>query len=217
MQSIIIAGKDIQKVKDEAQKICSENNISKFDIDILQSEKSLGIGDIRELNKKIFLKPVESEKKAVILEAFSGITIEAQNAFLKLLEEPPINTIILILASSLDFVLPTVLSRCSVINSEKNKNLSQEEIETNTRIITSLRFSSNALIIAQDFSKDRETALNFLEKLIITLEESVENSVDYTPAELGKILRKLQETYTVIKTTNISPRFALENCFLNLF
>lgn len=217
MQSIIIAGKDIQKVKDEAQKIYSENNISKFDIDILQSEKSLGIGDIRELNKKIFLKPVESEKKAVILEAFSGITIEAQNAFLKLLEEPPINTIILILASSLDFVLPTVLSRCSVINSEKNKNLSQEEIETNTRIITSLRFSSNALIIAQDFSKDRETALNFLEKLIITLEESVENSVDYTPAELGKILRKLQETYTVIKTTNISPRFALENCFLNLF
>jgi DNA polymerase III gamma/tau subunit len=216
MQSLIIVGGDIQKLKDRAQEICSDNKISKFDIEDFQSEKAVGIGDIRALQKKIFLKPLESEKKAVILQAFLGMTNDSQNAFLKILEEPPENTIIIVLATSLDFFLPTVISRCKVINLEKEKTLTQEELQTNLRILSSLRFPSNALIIAQDFSKDRQTALQFLEGLIITSEQSLNSSFDFTPKDLQKILKDLQKTYTIIKTTNVNVRFALENLFLNL-
>jgi DNA polymerase-3 subunit delta' len=109
MQSILITGRDKQNLRQAAQKICAENKISRFDVEVIETEKTVGIGDIRKLQEKLFLKPIKSETKAVILEAFLGMTADSQNAFLKVLEEPPNDTIIMILTSSLDFVLPTVL------------------------------------------------------------------------------------------------------------
>ena len=219
MQSILITGKDAQKLKEEAQNICTKNKISKFDVEIFQTEKAVGIGDIRALQKKIFLKPAESEKKAIILEAFFGMTNDSQNAFLKILEEPPESTVIIILVTSLDFVLPTVLSRCALINIEKLSGLSNEEITYNLKLLSALKNADTvlALKISQENGKNRETALHFLEDLIISTHGSLEKNTDLPPHEIGKVLKNLQKTHTIIKTTNVSPRFALENLFLNLF
>src|SRR3972149_11342374 len=98
MQSLIIVGNNTQELKNKALEIAKENKISKFDVEIITTEKAVGIGDIRNLQKNLFLKPLEGDKKAVILESFYGATIEAQNAFLKVLEEPPLSTVILILS-----------------------------------------------------------------------------------------------------------------------
>lgn len=210
MQSILIVGTK-EKTKEKALELCKENKISKFDIGFIETEKAVGIGDIRTLQKKIFLKPLESEQKTVILEAFLGMTNDSQNAFLKVLEEPPNNTIIIILTSSLDFVLPTVLSRCTIINLNQTRKLSGEEIEENIKLLLSANNISNALRIAQDFSKDKETALQFLESLIISTHQNLNDD-----KETGKVLKNLQKTHTIIKTTNVNVRFALENLFLNL-
>ena len=210
MQSILITGKDKQNLREAVRAICAENKVSRFDVEIIESEKTVGIGDIRKLQEKLFLKPMESEIKVVVLEAFFGMTPDSQNAFLKVLEEPPTDTIIIILALSLDFVLPTVLSRCSLINFDKVKQLSEGEIVNNLKIIAQLKNggASKALKIAQDNSKDREVALAFLEGLIISLHNKLES-------ENLQILKALQKTYTIIKTTNVTPRLALENLFLN--
>ena len=210
MQSILITGKDKEQVRQACKKICEENKISRFDIEIIETEKTVGIGDIRKLQEKLFLKPLESAAKAVILEAYLGMTPDSQNAFLKVLEEPPADTIIMILTSSLDFVLPTVMSRCKLINLERVKQLSAEEIAVNLLLLTELKNGTpaKALKIAQDNGKDREVALEFLEGLIISLHSKLEK-------ENLQILKALQKTYTIIKTTNVSPRFALENLFLN--
>jgi len=218
MQSILIVGQ-IEKVKEKAQIICKENNISKFDVEIIETEKTVGIGDIRNLQKKIFLRPIKSEKKAVILEAFLGMTADSQNAFLKILEEPPASTIIMILTKSLDFVLPTILSRCSLINLDNVKKLSHEEIEENLKIILEIKNGGNgtALTIAQNNSKNKEIALSFLEDLLISCHQALENGKsEIQLKDLQKILKNLQKTYTLIKSTNVGPRFALENLFLNL-
>jgi DNA polymerase III gamma/tau subunit len=210
MQSILIIGKDQDKLREKAQVICTENKISRFDIEIITTEKSVGIGDVRKLQEKLFLKPIKGETKAVILEAFLGMTADSQNAFLKVLEEPPTYTVIMILSSSLDFILPTVLSRCSLINLEQVKKISDEEISNNLKLIYELKNSgtSKALKIAQDNGKDREVALAFLEGLIISLHTKLES-------ENLQILKAMQETYTIIKTTNVTPRLALENLFLS--
>lgn len=210
MQSILITGKDKDQIKLAAKKICDQNKISRFDIEIIETEKTVGIGEIRKLQEKLFLKPMESETKAVILEAFLGMTADSQNAFLKVLEEPPADTIIMILTSSLDFVLPTVLSRCSLINLDQVKKLTNEEIADNLKLIIELKNgdASKALKIAQDNGKDREVALTFLENLIISLHTKLES-------DNLRILKALQKTYTIIKTTNVAPRLALENLFLN--
>lgn len=218
MQSILITGQ-IEKVREAAQKICSESKISRFDVEIIETDKTVGIGDIRNLQKKLFLKPIQGEKKAVILEAFSGMTIDSQNAFLKVLEEPPVSTIVMILTSSLDFVLPTILSRCNLINLDKVRQLSDEEMESNLKIILELKNGGygNALVLAQNNSKNKEEACVFLENLLISCHDALGNiDNEINNIDLQKTLRSLQKTYSLIKSTNVNPRFALENLFLNL-
>lgn len=209
MQSILIVG-DKENAKNKAENLCQDFKISKFDKDIIESEKALGIPDIRLLQKRIFLKPVKSEQKAVVIEAFFGITLDGQNSFLKLLEEPPANTIIIILVSDTDFLLPTVLSRCSVIDLRKTRKLEKGNSSENLEIINKLIEGKNSLYIAQEKGKSREDALSFLEELIITSEENLEKEKRLTTP-----LKKMQKTYYLIKTINVSPRFALENLFLN--
>ncbi|MEK7160071.1 MAG: hypothetical protein AAB702_01155, partial [Patescibacteria group bacterium] len=210
MQSILIVG-TAKKVREKALEIIKENKISKFDTDIIETEKSVGIGDIRLLQKRIFLKPLKSEQKGVILEAFFGMTIDSQNAFLKLLEEPPNNTIIMVLVNSLDFLLPTILSRCNILTLEKSQKLEKESLEEYLKILKEIQKGEGLLKIAQDNGKNREEALKFLENLMLAAHENLEN--DKT---LIKLFKNMQKTYTIIKTANVSPRFALENLFLNL-
>ena len=211
MQSVLIVGSK-EKTKEKALQVCGENKISKFDIDTIETEKALGILEIRLLQKRVFLKPIKSEKKAVILEVFSGMTLEAQNSFLKLLEEPPSNTIIIMLIEETDFLLPTVLSRCNILNLKIVKKLDGENIFQNLKVLKDFMQGKNALINAQENGKSREEALVFLEELILTAEKNLENEKKFE-----KAIKKMQKTYFIIKTTNISPRFALENLFLSLY
>jgi DNA polymerase-3 subunit delta' len=218
MQSVIILGKDIQELQKKAQEIISENKISPFDIQTFESEKQIGIGDIRSIGEKIFLTTVKSRKKAVVLKAYNGMTIDAQNAFLKILEEPPLSTIIIILTLSLDFILPTILSRCNLINLEKSKKLSEDEYSKNLSILLSLKKDrvGNALILAQNYSKTKQMALNFLEGLILTTENLIQRNDKISDKDLAKMLKDFQKFYTIIKTTNVNTRFALENLLLNI-
>ena len=141
-----------------------------------------------------------------------AVEVSKLSLLLKVLEEPPTNTIIIILVTSLDFILPTILSRCNLINLDRTRKLSDEEIQNNLKIIHDLKNNgaSQSLLIAQNNSKDRETALAFLEGLIISLHTELKS-------DNLQILKALQKTYTIIKTTNVAPRFALENLFLRLF
>lgn len=219
MQSLIIVGKDKEKINSEIEKIFKDYKISRFDKEVVQPEKQVGISDIRSLQKKIFLRPLSGDKKIVILEAYLGITNDAQNAFLKILEEPPLSTIIIIAANSLDFFLPTILSRCTVLDLNTKGDVNDINAETNIKILKELKKGSIsfAMVLAQNNSKDRETTLAFLEGLIITSHDLLESSEDFSNMELKNVLKKLQETYTIIKGTNVAPRFALENLFLSLF
>lgn len=205
---------DLKIVPEEklAEEIVKENKISKFDVHTLTSEKAIGIPDIRNLQKDIFLKPGFSEKKIIIIEGFNQITVDAQNAFLKTLEEPPQNTIILILVNSLDFILPTILSRCNLINLTKERK-NTEDTDTYSKLFESLlENKENPLIIAQDYGKNKESALKLLENLIILTEKNLSSN-----HQISKTLKNLQETYSTIKSTNVNPRFALEILFLKLY
>jgi DNA polymerase-3 subunit delta' len=78
---------------------------------------SISIESIRGLQKFLQLKTTGSKafRRAVIVEAAQALTTEAQNALLKLLEEPPADTIIILTASSSRALLPTILSRVQTL------------------------------------------------------------------------------------------------------
>lgn len=74
---------------------------------------SIPIEAVRELQKFLLLKTTGSGtmRRTVIIEDAHKMTTEAQNAFLKLLEEPPADTLIILTATSPRELLPTILSR----------------------------------------------------------------------------------------------------------
>jgi DNA polymerase-3 subunit delta' len=78
---------------------------------------SISIEKIRELQKFLQLKTIGTEplRRALIIEHAGTLTTEAQNAYLKLLEEPPADTFMVITVSSLRALLPTILSRVQTI------------------------------------------------------------------------------------------------------
>ncbi len=89
------------------------------DIIFITHEKpgTIGVDDIRsQINGDIAIKPYSSPRKIYIMNEGEKMTIQAQNALLKTLEEPPEYAVILILTTNVDSLLPTILSRCVVLN-----------------------------------------------------------------------------------------------------
>ncbi|MCL5435146.1 MAG: hypothetical protein M1405_02040 [Patescibacteria group bacterium] len=214
MQSFLIIGKPFEKVKDYAFDFCLKNKIDKLDISFIESEKAVGIAQVRDFQKRIFLKPFKSNQKAVILSAQNGITTESQNALLKVLEEPPENTIIVLLCESSESFLPTIISRCKIIALDKESF--RVDLKEYEKILLSLKNAGvgEKLKLAQDNSKYKETALRFVEGLILASEVPLRGSKD---KELASAIQLMQKTYTGIKTTNANLRLSMENLLLNLF
>jgi len=91
---------------------CSKVSEGHIDIMRLSSPK---VEDIRAAVSFISQKPVDSAYKTVLIEGADDMNASAANSLLKTLEEPPQGSVILLLARSASGVLPTIASRCSVI------------------------------------------------------------------------------------------------------
>lgn len=74
-------------------------------------ESPVKIESVRRLNDELFIKPLLSERKIFIVEHADEMNNAAQNAFLKSFEEPPGYAVIILVASSVQKLLPTILSR----------------------------------------------------------------------------------------------------------
>lgn len=73
------------------------------------------VDQVREINRSINLYPVEGQARVYIISPAEVFNSESANAFLKTLEEPPPFVYFLLLASSVERVLPTIVSRCQLI------------------------------------------------------------------------------------------------------
>jgi DNA polymerase III subunit delta' len=83
-------------------------------IEINPSGSSIKISQVRELQSDIIIKPHKNHKIYVINEA-EKLTVEAQNALLKTLEEPPGYIIIILITENKETLLNTIKSRCEMI------------------------------------------------------------------------------------------------------
>lgn len=95
------------------------------DIIYVSHEKpnSIGIHDVREqINGSIGIKPYSSDYKIYIVDEAEKMTAEAQNALLKTIEEPPAYAVIFLLTTNLGKLLPTILSRCVILNIQPVKD-----------------------------------------------------------------------------------------------
>lgn len=89
------------------------------DIIYVSHEKpnSIGIEDIREqLIADVSIKPYTGPYKIYIVDEAEKLTVQAQNALLKTIEEPPAYAVILLLVNNAGSLLPTISSRCVTLN-----------------------------------------------------------------------------------------------------
>ena len=94
-------------------------NHNQPDIIYVSHEKpnTISVDDIRsQVNNDIGIKPYSSKYKIYIVDEAEKMNVQAQNALLKTIEEPPAYAVILLLTTNADIFLPTILSRCVTLN-----------------------------------------------------------------------------------------------------
>ncbi len=160
----------------------ADGNISHPDfiwVERLPDKSGLLIDQMRELNKQAAFAPVLSKNKICIIEDADTMNEAAANSFLKLLEEPPAGWLIILLASSEDKLLTTILSRVVKLRFNPlavadvktlliERGLSSEEGEVLARISEgSVGAALN--LHEQNALEYRQAALTFLEALPLAL------------------------------------------------
>lgn len=154
---------------------CSKiNSTNHPDVFIIQKEKDssfIKIDKIRDIIYQASLKPYEARKKIFMIIEAEDMNEEAQNALLKILEEPRENQIFILTTSRISGILPTVASRCKAV---KFNLLSQVEIqgllikrhgfsETDAVLFSHMALGSQGRAVAfkdKDEIKERDRMLN---------------------------------------------------------
>ena len=84
---------------------------------VTHEKATIGVDDVRlQLNNDILVKPYSRPYKVYIIDEAEKMTEQAQNAMLKTIEEPPEYAVIILLTVNAKLLLPTILSRCILLN-----------------------------------------------------------------------------------------------------
>ena len=84
------------------------------------------VDDVRDIREKAYVIPNEADKKIFIINDSELMNVQAQNAFLKILEEPPEFTVFILLSSTKSVFLPTIISRATVYSLGEANEFSSE-------------------------------------------------------------------------------------------
>jgi DNA polymerase-3 subunit gamma/tau len=125
-----IYAKEINKDSIKLEKYDHAFNI--FELDAASNRK---IDDIRDLLEKVKIPPQIGKYKVYIIDEVHMLTKEAENAFLKTLEEPPSHIVFILATTEKNKILPTILSRCQIydfkkISDQDSKNYIEEIIKS---------------------------------------------------------------------------------------
>lgn len=135
-----------------------------IDIVNYKSDKaSFGVDLVRSIIEEANKKPYEGDKKVIIIHNGEKLTVAAQNALLKTIEEPLLGVFIIILSSNIDSILETIRSRCQI---HRLAPLSKEEI--------SLYINSHYKEIDKDLYK---TLISFSEGIPGRVDKFMKDSV----------------------------------------
>ena len=140
-----------------------------------EKPNTISVDDIRlQINNDVAIKPYSSPYKIYIVNEAEKMTQQAQNAILKTLEEPPEYAVILLLTTNVNALLPTILSRCVMLNmkpvaDEKVRKYLMEELQApDYKADVCVAFArgnvgkAKALASSEDFENVKNEALSLL-------------------------------------------------------
>lgn len=165
------------------------------------------IDQIRGIQKEVNIR--QPITRLYILEEFDRASLEAQNAFLKLLEEPPENVEFLLVVSNHYNLLPTLVSRTKIIRLEREF---KSKKGTDVSMALSI-FVSKKKLSSLDFSKftisSKEDAIKILTEMLFFFRERL--LIDtFAPG----IIKEIFHVDDLIKNNNLNPQLALDHVLL---
>ena len=87
------------------------------DVSVVEPDGArIKIDQIRDLRRDLSLSPVEGRWRVCIVSDFQAATVEAANALLKTLEEPPSRVVLILTSTDASLLLPTIVSRCQLVS-----------------------------------------------------------------------------------------------------
>ncbi len=234
MHAFVISGGSPEKRQTEIQKKIEEWNVSLFDqIVLTREETSIGVSEVRSFQQRLQLSPLQGSYTAGIIQNAQLLTTEAQNALLKILEEPPPHARLILEAPGTQSLLATILSRCQVMNCGEVKGYSDEEINKVLADIQNLQKTTKTgerVKVIDTLAPTREDAKLWVEKAIIASRnllktvilgseatpESQEmlDETSMTLQQITHLLRRLLDAQRQL-AANVTPKLVLDAVFLN--
>ena len=150
-----------------------------------EGKKFINVGQIRTLRAEAFVKPHMSKRRVFVINTAEVMNESAQNAFLKVLEEPPEGVIFILVSLSASELLETVVSRCTRLS------LVPPDIDTAIRYISENTDYGRELIAAaaEETGGNIGAALGILSDGGGEKSDTVEKFIDYMLAgDQGKML-----------------------------
>jgi DNA polymerase III delta prime subunit len=194
-----LANQEIETICQKLGHIFNNNNPDLLTID---QETGFGIDVIRSLKKFLSKKPFCHESKIIVIQNSHNLATEAQNALLKILEEPGDNNYLIITTSKISALLPTIISRCQTIK------LNSKKVNSSTEILSISGDTSKDLLLAQNFNK--EDILSVLEEQL----EIYQTALLKNPNQKnGKTIEKIIKSIQMINS-NVDPKSALDYFFI---
>lgn len=208
-QSYLIVGTSADSIREKTSDLAFQNDIdiskASPDVFFLKPHKnSIIIDQIRELKAHIFQKPLAQKFKFIIIEEADSAKIEAQNAILKILEEPPTHAVIVLESQNKAGLLPTIISRVVTIKAKEDQKPSE-------KIVSNINLKTSLSKIAQI-----EDPKKFLDNQIIALTEQLISQIYTNKPKSAQIstIELYKEAKLMIKQ-NVNPTFVLINLFLS--
>lgn len=158
--------------------LVSENNHP--DVCIVEPEdgkKNIAVSQIRKIRADAFVKPHSADHRVFIIDKAQSMNEYAQNALLKVLEEPPSAVIFILLCDSRTKLLPTVISRCNIFSLGGVENSAGDNPQTETaREFVKLLISGDEMgmmKLVYPLEKSRVKAEEFFEALSLETAEAI--------------------------------------------
>jgi hypothetical protein len=189
-------------------------SIHSIDLSIYE-ESSITIANIRSFQMWAHNKPYASKYKAAIFNA-DNISSDASQAMLKIIEEPPKNNFIFLHTINKDLVLPTITSRCQIINLPpleiKITNDEQTKLINFWINIQSAKIGER-LKNTIKITTDREIYKNWIDKQIFFFRNEL---INYYIKPQNKNNFSIQKIYIILKNLNKSLQLNKKNISLKL-
>ncbi len=128
-----------------------------------KDKKSIGISEVRGIQADSLLKPVECEYKIYVIKSSDVLTVQAQNALLKIFENPPNHVLFVLLCNNYKKLIPTIISRARIIRLENFERDKQNKDCSN--FIYNLIQGNNFHVLSEcgRYDKKREKLRDFIE------------------------------------------------------